>query len=225
MPLWILNIFGYLLSNWRKVAIVVVAAVLLIFVILGVRSCFKKTPPKLNEAEIFEAQKAIAENDRKVMEKVLVEKVPVKINNQVIYGNESHFLIPKFETDYSSPVLQSARYLDEYLFVNLKNELSKLEDGRYELRLNNLVIDDKGKIAFFDQAAIEPYLSPDDKELIYRNELRQSLEKRLLDILQGPIQFKPAMKNGKPVNVRFHLEGFLISVKNHEVKLVERPGC
>lgn len=159
------------------------------------------------------------------MEKVLVEKVPVKINNQVIYGNESHFLIPKFETDYSSPVLQSARYLDEYLFVNLKNELSKLEDGRYELRLNNLVVDDKGKIAFFDQAAIEPYLSPDDKELIYRKEVRQSLQKRLLDILQGPIQFKPAMKNGKPVNVRFHLEGFLISVKNHEVKLVERPGC
>ena len=73
MPLWILNIFGYLLSNWRKVAIVVVAAVLLSLLSLGGRWCFKKTPPKLNEAEIFEAQKAIAENDRKVMEKVLVE--------------------------------------------------------------------------------------------------------------------------------------------------------
>lgn len=72
MPLWILNIFGYLLSNWRKVAIVVVAAILLIFLILGVRSCFKRTP-KLNEAEILQAQKAIAENDRRAMEKVLIE--------------------------------------------------------------------------------------------------------------------------------------------------------
>lgn len=63
---------AFLALPWKKIAIVAGAAILLLFIILGVRSCFKKTP-KLNEAQILEAQKAIAESDRKAMEKVLVE--------------------------------------------------------------------------------------------------------------------------------------------------------
>ena len=63
---------AFLALPWKKIAIVAVAAILLLLSILGVRSCFTKTP-KLNEKQIHDAQVAIAENDRKVMEKVLVE--------------------------------------------------------------------------------------------------------------------------------------------------------
>jgi hypothetical protein len=100
------------------------------------------------------------------MEKLLVEKVPVKINNKPIYGNEAQFMIPKFDADYLLPVMNAAKNLDEYLFIHLKKELARLADGRYELRLNNLVIDEKGNIAFFDIATLEPYISPDDKAFI-----------------------------------------------------------
>ena len=63
---------AFLALPWKKIAIYAGAGILLLFIVFGVRSCFKKTP-KLNEKQIQEAKVAIAETDRKVMEKVLVE--------------------------------------------------------------------------------------------------------------------------------------------------------
>lgn len=73
MRLWILNIAGYLASNWRKVAIIVVAAILLVFVILGVRSCWKKPSPKLDQAEIQQLQWAQENRDLEAQRKILIE--------------------------------------------------------------------------------------------------------------------------------------------------------
>jgi len=159
------------------------------------------------------------------MEKLLVEKVPVKINGKMIYGNEPQFMISKFESDFRAPIINSGKHLDEYLFLNLKDELDKLDDGVYAFRLNNLVIDDKGKIAFFDMATLDLDMSPDEKRPNYSEQSKQIIEKKFREILESPILFKPAIKNGKPINVRFGLGNYNIKVKNHTAKLIDRPGC
>lgn len=64
---------AFLALPWKKIAIVAVSAILLLFVILGIRSCFSKPKPVLNEAQIQKAQKAIAEDDRKALEDVYIE--------------------------------------------------------------------------------------------------------------------------------------------------------
>lgn len=70
ITLVIANIVGWLSLHWRYVAI---CAALLVVIIVGavtVKNCGKRTP-KLDEKAIAEAQKAIAEQDRKVMIEIL----------------------------------------------------------------------------------------------------------------------------------------------------------
>lgn len=68
--LW--NIWFYQWAWPAKLVSIAVLAALLIGIIAGVRSCGKKQP-KLDQAEIQKAQKAIAEQDRKEMIDVLAQ--------------------------------------------------------------------------------------------------------------------------------------------------------
>lgn len=70
---------------WDNPRILVVALALLLLLIVGLqmRGCFKPKI-KLNEAEIQQAQKAIAETDRSEMIKVLVES---EVREKAIDGN------------------------------------------------------------------------------------------------------------------------------------------
>lgn len=72
MPLWLLNIAGWIAAHWRLVAVASLAVALLITLTLLYRGCGKSTP-KLDPQEIIKAQKAIAEQDREEMTRVLVE--------------------------------------------------------------------------------------------------------------------------------------------------------
>lgn len=72
MPLWLLNIAGWIAAHWRLVAVASLAVALLITLALLYRGCGKSTP-KLDPQEIIKAQKAIAEQDREEMTRVLVE--------------------------------------------------------------------------------------------------------------------------------------------------------
>lgn len=81
------NAFGFVVAKWRWFAIF--AGVLLFFVLLGfIFRAFHRTP-KLNIPEIQRAQKAIANDDREEMTRVLVESdVREKaIDANVAYAN------------------------------------------------------------------------------------------------------------------------------------------
>lgn len=63
------KIIAFIVKNWRVGLIVVVA-----IAVLSMGWCiFKPKPAKLDEKAIQAAQKAIADNDRATMEKILVE--------------------------------------------------------------------------------------------------------------------------------------------------------
>lgn len=66
------NILGWVVSHWK------VAVVVAITIVVGCVLLFSRcghTTPKLNEKQIAEAQKAIADGDRAKQEKVLVESI------------------------------------------------------------------------------------------------------------------------------------------------------
>lgn len=65
------NIAGWFVAHWR-VLLYIAAGILILVLGLWLKSCFTKTP-KLDEKQIQKAQQAIAENDRKAMQEVLVE--------------------------------------------------------------------------------------------------------------------------------------------------------
>lgn len=68
------------------------------------------------------------------------DPVPVKMNGKPIPN----------EVDQQPYFTGNDKGLREYLVKNMKSELSKLDDGQYTLNLNNIVVDDKGKIVYFD---------------------------------------------------------------------------
>ena len=64
---------------------------------------------------------------------------PVKMNNRPIIGNAE--VKPYFTGNYID--------LRDYLLKNMKKELLHLKDGNYSLNINDIVVDEKGKIVYF----------------------------------------------------------------------------
>lgn len=84
LPLWALNILGWLKSHWRYVAYAIAGIVLFILIVSFARSCGKKAP-KINEADVQTAKQAIAVNDTAVMKEVLVKSdVQEKVADGII---------------------------------------------------------------------------------------------------------------------------------------------
>jgi hypothetical protein len=71
MPLFVLNIIGWVVANWRLLVGVAGAVALLIVFGLVMRACEYK--PKFDEAQIRKNQEAIASRDRELMEKAAEE--------------------------------------------------------------------------------------------------------------------------------------------------------
>jgi len=160
------------------------------------------------------------------MERVMIDIVPVLLNGKRIYGSEEQYFQPEADAKYTSPVFSGAGVnADQYLFAQLKNDLDKLENGSYILRVNNLVINDKGNIAYYENAGIDFSWREEKKNPLIADDVKHTINEKLVDALDHSIQFKPALKSGKPVNVRLVMGQYQIEVKNHKAQLVERAGC
>lgn len=160
------------------------------------------------------------------MAPVKTDTMPVAINGQPILGNEPQYLQPEYNNKYSLPVFTgSGNDLEVYLFTTLKKELNQLEDGRYILRLNRLVIDNQGNIAYYEPEGIDWFMGSEETLPVIPDNIRQAINQKLTSACNAPLKFKPALQDGKPVNVRLSLDKYAIEVKDHKAALVERGGC
>lgn len=156
-----------------------------------------------------------------------VDTVPVSINGKPILGNEAQYVLPKQVTNYQLPVFVGpGNDLEKYLFQQLHADLNKLDDGVYLFDVNRIVIDDNGNVAYFESNGMvsakgwggTPYAT-------IRSDLSQELDRKIVSILNGRVKFKPAVKEGKPVNARVNVGTYAVEVKNHTARLVQRGGC
>ena len=152
--------------------------------------------------------------------------MPVSINGQHIFGNEEQYMLGDAEKNYSLPVLDgSAKGIYEYLFNALKDDLDKLEDGGYALQVDKMVVDYDGKLAYYEVEGLRISMSSYERWPLIGQDLKQSIDNRLKKILSEQIRFKPAVKDGKPINVRTTPGSYEIIVKDHKARLAQIQGC
>lgn len=152
--------------------------------------------------------------------------MPLAINNKPIMGNEVQYAIPDANKKYTPPVFtETGNDLEKYIFTKTADKLNQLEDGTYILRVDRLVIDENGHVAYYEPHGIETYMGSMDKLPAISEGINTAIKQEVAALLDGPVSFKPAVKDGKPVNVRMSLTTYAIEVKNHKSRLVGRGGC
>ncbi len=160
------------------------------------------------------------------MDPVLSDIIPIAINGKHIFGHEPQYMLSEAEAKYFPPVFYDAeKDFEKFLFSKTVNELNTLEDGSYIFHLKGLVINDKGNVAYYEKPSIQLFIISDEKNPIIADAVKQKIEQQFIEVLEGSLKFKPALKNGKPVNARLSLEKYIIDVKSHKAQLVERGGC
>ncbi len=160
------------------------------------------------------------------MEKVTRDTMPVAINGKPIFGKEQQYDLSEYDSKYNRPIFSGqAKDAEDFLFIQLKNELDQLEDGQYIFSLNRIVIDEYGEVAYYENNGIALDMGPDEKRPVINDGLSATIQKKLTDAMNGSLSFQPALKDGKPVNVRIDMRNYVIVVKNHQASLVARGGC
>jgi len=158
---------------------------------------------------------------------------PEYLDNKKIYRADNKAVSKK-------PVLLNASFsFPKVIFKSLQSEFNKLEDGTYAFALEDLVIDEKGRVVFYDYSPLrklnnaKEISSPADFSKIKSN-TNEFLENdtnvpkgRTNDILKKlskvvfSCKFSPALlANGKAINCdltsfEYSFDGF-IEVKNHK---------
>jgi beta-lactamase regulating signal transducer with metallopeptidase domain len=148
---------------------------------------------------------------------------PATINGKPVFSDDPLYKLAHPEVAYVKPMFRGPKNdLDQYLFSSLHDELNKLPDGVYILQVNNLVVDQTGSIAYYEAKGILP--DSDDTPVIDDN-LKSAINEKLSQLLDSHLKFKPASRNGEPVNVQLQLNAHRVEVKNHAAVLVARGGC
>ena len=166
-------------------------------------------------------------------------------NPMVSYINANKIVRAKYETD-SDPKLERGETPVDYIKHELTPSISKLPDGNYMINTFNLVVDDHGKLVYFDFTELTP-MSSDLKSIHHingkindlselsvitsghqsnapsptiDNDLKKSVESALYKILLHFPKFVPASSKGKNVfcllDPRDSFNG-IFSIKNHKV--------
>ena len=86
--------------------------------------------------------------------------------------------------------------LEQYVFNQLKPELDKLDDGSYNISAFNVVVDEKGKLVYYETSGIQPV---QNKQII-KQEIKDRIDKSLFKALNNSMKFKPAVLKGEKVN-------------------------
>lgn len=161
------------------------------------------------------------------MHKVRTDMMPVSLNGKPIFGKEQYYLIPDKDTSYSTPViLSSANNIEEFLFSALKTSLSKLDDGLYRFDIKRLVVDEKGEPAYYELKGIYQNIDPLVGESTLKNEIKRKIDSEIAALLKDKLKFKPAVKDGQPVNVRMMMNrNYVIKVKQNKAELINDFGC
>jgi beta-lactamase regulating signal transducer with metallopeptidase domain len=163
--------------------------------------------------------------NRWIMQPVLAEKMPLSINGKHIFGQESQYLMSDADVDYTAPVFGEAGDFEEYLFSKLQPELNKLDDGAYGFKVNRVVIDDRGAIAYYEEQGIEKYIELYAQGRDISKNLKEAIQKKMAEALNTSVKFTPAQKDGRAINARVGVGIYNILVKHHKATLMKDGGC
>jgi hypothetical protein len=133
------------------------------------------------------------------------DPVPVKLNGDKIYSCAK---------DAEQPIFAGKEHdLWNYLFSKLQRNFEELPDGYYPLHLYNVVIDENGKLAFYQFEGV----SNIDNLAASK---RKSISEKIKELLDKSPEIKPAKVNGNNVAYWWsELGNEFIIVNNHVATL------
>ncbi len=115
---------------------------------------------------------------------------PIKLNKVRIYN-------PEKDQDIIKPMMKGAyKSIAAYLLQNAAKEFETLEDGNYLIIIENVVIDPKGKVAYFENKGVFQDLGDINKQQPKQKEIT---DKKLHDLMDNAPVSYPAMINDNPV--------------------------
>lgn len=131
------------------------------------------------------------------------EPVPVKMNGDTIYQSYAlnHTVGAGLNTITSKSSLK-AEAIRLYLLDNMKDELKKLDNGKYWLGITNVVVDKNGDIVYFDYSGLQTE-SPMIKNVGTNNidlVLQAKISKKVSRLLLEMPRHAPGVSNGREVN-------------------------
>lgn len=88
----------------------------------------------------------------------IADSIPVSMNGKPIFYYAKGFAtdVPAEKLlDAPNSYLGSDQHLRNYLVKNMQDELGKLDDGVYRIKMKNIVVDEYGKIAYYEYSGIE----------------------------------------------------------------------
>lgn len=121
---------------------------------------------------------------------------PIKMNSEdIVYDYE------KDETGAFYPVNDlstigtlSAESIIQSVINEIRDELVKLPDGQYNVGINNVVLNKKGEIAYYDFAGFQSYTNGN----AISEDLKKHIDKKIITAIDK-LSAKPATMKGKPV--------------------------
>ena len=148
---------------------------------------------------------------KEVQKIVSFDAVPMKMNGEKIYRSDSVTVLPAWKDG----------AFEEYILNQLTNELNQLPDGEYSINMNNVVIDKKGKAVFYEYRGFYDVRGFTDENKIVPEKLRNTVSKKIDELVRKAPVKKPASLHGKSVTVLAdaYLARYKITVQNHKATI------
>ncbi len=145
---------------------------------------------------------------QEMMKIVSREPSPIMLNGEKLYDMDEIDELRK-NTPYtqgSKPITKPAvnsLAVKEYLLSNMKDDIRKLKDGEYYIEMDNIIIDKKGNIVYFDYAGIKTakWGSKEDSTRKLSKTQQDAFAKKVARLMNDAPKHEAGVVNGEEVNV------------------------
>jgi hypothetical protein len=118
---------------------------------------------------------------------------PIKLNGEKIYTRMEYN--PKKEPVADMPKIKSKhKNLPAYLHAGIQDEVKKLDSGKYFFWIENVVVDEKGKVVYYENNGVFQMR----KDIDLQKQRKETIDKKIASLLDEAT-FEPAQLDGKPV--------------------------
>ena len=124
----------------------------------------------------------------------------------------------------------SEKDLRDYLLKNMKDVLSKLDDGQYWLDISNILIDEHGRIVYFDYSEMKRSKTAGEVNDANFGTINKNLQEEIYDkvcrLMEVAPGFQPGTIGGKKAVSYYHLVDFWnnFKIQNHKVYDMDNTG-
>lgn len=160
---------------------------------------FEFTPPSGNDTVVV-MDPVTGKENMMIMTKT---PYPIKMNDKKIY---SHNDLEGKTNALGKPSNEEAGFnadnIREYLVTGLSKELAALPDNEYRITFSNIVVDENGKIVYFEYEGISTYKKPSTKPdtvALIDKAVEKKIADKVYDLLNNAPAHSPGVIDGNAV--------------------------